>query len=239
MNAFYDACEHAHVGRIVYLGGSIALPRRADGIPGDENLSYADEPADKNPYLQVKWAMDLQARERAQRGLPVVIGIPTMSFGEYDHGPTTGRFIVEIANRTMAAYVHGQRNVVYAGDAGRGLVLALEKGRAGQRYLLTGDNITMEQLVELIARIAKVEPPRAVPLTVARAAGTLQELRYHLIGGKAPRLSSTAIAVMASGQFLDGGKAREELDYHAEVPITGAIERALNWFKAQGYVRAA
>jgi dihydroflavonol-4-reductase len=238
MSTFYDACAQACVPRIVYVGGSIALPRRPDGIPGDENLSYADEPADKNPYLQVKWAMDMLARERASRGLPVVIGIPTMSFGEYDYGPTTGRFVVEIANRTMAAYVPGQRNVVYAGDAGRGLVLALEKGRPGQRYLLTGDNITMEQLVELIARLAKAPVPRAVPLTVARAAAALQELRFHLMGGKPPKLSATAIAVMSSGQFLDSSKAREELGYHPEVSITAALERALAWFKAQHYIHA-
>jgi dihydroflavonol-4-reductase len=236
MGAFYDACAEAKVPRVLYLGGAIALPRRLDGAPGDESLIYPAQPADRNPYLQVKWAMDELARRRAAEGLPVVIGIPTMSFGEYDYGPTTGRFIVEIANRTMGAFVPGRRNAVYAGDAGRGLVLALEKGRAGERYLLGGANVGMDQLVALIAALAKVPPPRPVPLGVARIVAALQAAKWRLFGGEPPRLSATAIAVMASGQFLDGAKARRELGYEPQVTLPEALTRALKWFREAGYV---
>lgn len=238
MTAFYHACAEAQVARVLYLGGSIALRRHPQGLAGDETLEYAQQPADRNPYVQVKWAMDKLARERASAGQNVVIGIPTMSFGEYDYGPTTGRFVVEIANRTMPAYVHGFRNAVYAGDAGRGLVLALEKGRAGERYLLTGENTSMDALVALIAELAQVSPPRAVPLALAQFVGALQTLRYRLIGGAPPKLGSTTVAVMASGQFLDGAKAGRELGYRPEVELREAIARALAWFRKVGYVRA-
>src|SRR5258708_15501203 len=109
--------------------------------------------------------MDRMARERAREGLPVVIGIPSMCFGEYDRGPTTGQLIVDIANRTLPGYIHGNRNVIYAGDAGRGLVLACEAGRIGERYLLTGTNLPMTELVPMIARVAGVPapPPRLSP----------------------------------------------------------------------------
>ncbi len=236
MNHFYDACAQAQVPRIVYLGGSIALTRHPKQLPGDETLVSPREPDDKTPYVQVKWALDRLAYERAMQGLPIVIGIPTMSFGEHDHGPTTGRFIVEIARRAMPAYVPGKRNAVYAGDAGHGLIACLERGRVGERYLLTGENIEMADLVARIATIAGVPAPRAVPLAVARAAAALQEVRYHLMGGAPPKLSATGIAVMASGQFLDGAKAARELDYRPRVSLDDAIGRALAWFRANGYV---
>lgn len=237
MEAFYRACGEAQVGRIVYVGGSIALPRRADGGPGDEQLDYPGPPEDRNPYLQVKWSLDRQARDVAAQGLPVSIGIPSMSFGEHDHGPSTGRFIVEIANRTMAAFVPGQRNAVYAGDAGRGLLQVLERGKPGERYLLTGGNVSMTDLVQLIADLAGVPPPRSVPLKVARAAAQLQELRYHLLGGDPPKLSATVIAVMALGQFLDGRKATREIGYRPQLSVPEAIQRALAWFRQEGMIR--
>jgi dihydroflavonol-4-reductase len=237
MGAFYDACEQVRVPRVLYVGGSIALRRQPEGRPGDETLEYTREPDDKNPYLQVKWAMDRLARSRADDGLQVVIGIPTMSFGEHDWGPTTGRFVVDIANRSMPAYVPGLRNAVYAGDAGRGLLLALKRGVAGERYLLTGENVSMEDLVGTIADLARVPRPRSVPLSVARGASQLQELRYHLLGGDPPKLSATAIAVMSAGQFLDGTRAERVLGYRPEVPLAKALERALEWFRRVGYVK--
>jgi dihydroflavonol-4-reductase len=237
MNGFYDACAQARVPRIVYLGGAIALMRHPHGAPGDESLSYPAPPADKNPYLQAKWAMDQLALDRAAQGMPVIVAIPTMSFGEYDYGPTTGRFIVEIANHGMRAFVPGKRNAVYAGDAGRGIVLALERGRVGERYLITGQNVSMEQIVALIAAIAKVPAPKPVSLKLARVVAAMQAMRYRWFGGEVPKLSATAIAVMSSGQFLDGGKAQRELGYAPQVELTEAVTRALNWFRLQGYAR--
>jgi len=168
MENFYAACAEQPLRKIVHLGGAIALRRHPAGEPGDETLDYPGEPPSTNPYLRVKWALDVQARAKAGQGLPVVIGIPTMTFGEYDYGPTTGRLIVEIANRTLPGYVNGNRNVIYGGDAGRGLVRVCEQGRPGERYLLTGENISMAKLVTKIAQTAGVPVPRAIPLPVSR-----------------------------------------------------------------------
>src|SRR5262249_54058603 len=144
--------------------------------PGHADLSYSAIPPDKTAYLQVKWRMDQIAREQARAGLPLVVAIPSMCFGEYDKGPTTGRLIIDIANRKLPGFIRGKRNLIYSGDAGRGLVIACEEGRAGERYLFTGTNISMDELVPLIARLAGVEPPRRViPLPLARLVANLQE----------------------------------------------------------------
>lgn len=236
MDNFYGACGRHRLAKIVYLGGAIALRRHPQGEPGDESLSYPGQPESRNPYVQVKWAMDAQARQRAAEGLPIVIGIPSMTFGEFDPGPTTGRLIVEIANGTLPGYVRGKRNVIYAGDAGIGLVRVAEDGRVGERYLLTGENLTMDELAGRIAAIAGVEPPRPVPLPMARLVSQIQTLRFRLVGGALPRVDATAIAVMSAGQFLSGAKARAELGFQAQTPVDEAISRALRWFRDNGYV---
>jgi dihydroflavonol-4-reductase len=237
MEKFLSACKQAKVAKIVYLGAAIALPKDLNGNPGNEELIYKQRPSDKTPYVQVKWEMDRIAREMAKEGLPIVIAIPSMCFGEYDYAPSTGRLVVEVANNTLPAYIKGKRNVIYAGDAGAGIVLACEKGRVGERYLFTGTNISMDELIQLIAKIANTTAPtKVIPLSIAKLISKLQETKYKLLGGELPKLSSTAIAVMASGQFLDGSKAASELGFKPTLNLEQTIERTINWFKANGYI---
>ncbi|KZZ84781.1 NAD-dependent epimerase/dehydratase family protein [Bacillus sp. SJS] len=238
MNTFLSACEaNSQLNKIVYTGGSIALPKNADGAPGTETLVYTNPPAQKNAYLQVKYEMDKIARERASAKLPIVIGIPAMCLGEYDYGPSTGQIIVEVANESLPAYLEGNRNVVYAGDAGRGLVLAAEKGRIGERYLITGTNISMSELVPKIASLAGAVPPkRILSLNAAKIIASLVSVKQSMFGGPSPKLSKTAVAIMGLGQFLDGGKAERELGYSPSNTLDETLERTLLWFKKEGYL---
>ncbi len=238
MDAFYRACEQSSLHKIVYLGAAIALPLAPPGRLANADDSYPQQPANRNNYLQVKWALDNQARQKAQQGLPVVIGIPSMTLGEYDAGPTTGRLIVEIANRTLPAYVAGDRNLVYAGDAGRGLVLACEKGRVGERYIFGAENHSMDALVSMITVQTQTPTPRKIPLWLAKTISAMQAVRFKLLGGEAPKLDKTAIAVLSLGQQLDFQKSVEELGYQPEVSIDQAIRRALLWFREHGYVKS-
>jgi nucleoside-diphosphate-sugar epimerase len=132
----------------------------------------------------VKWAQDALALAKTRGGLPVVIGIPSMTFGEYDPGNGTGRFMLEMADGTFPGYVAGNRNVIYAGDAGRGLVRVSEDGIVGERYLLTGENLTMQQLMSLIADVTGGKPqPKEIPLRIAKLVSDLQTLRYKYLNG--------------------------------------------------------
>ena len=239
MGLFLSACKQAHAVRplrVVYVGAAIALQRGVKGAPGTEANSYSTQPRDKNNYLQVKWAMDTMALQAAADGLPLVVGIPTMSFGEHDDARTTGRLLLEIARGTLPGYLQGERNVVYAGDAARGLVLCAEKGRSGERYLITGRNTTMDDLVRMISAQAGQSMPKVIPLRVARIVATLGSIKYRLLRGSVPKLTHSAVAVMASGQFMDGSKAKHALGYAPRVPLAETIERSLNWFRSQGMV---
>ena len=236
MDNFITAGEYNKVGKMLYLGGSIALPKSPNGI-GTEELIYTSAPENKTPYVQVKWLMDKMAQEAGKNGIPLVIGIPAMTFGEYDYGPTTGQLIRNIANQQMPVYLRGDRNVVYAGDAANGLLLAAEKGRIGERYLFTGENINMDNLVKAIALQANVEPPtKVIPLGLAKVISFFQELKYRFFKGNVPELSATRIAILSAGQFLDGEKAKRELGYAPSVTTNEAIKRTIDWFKTVGYV---
>jgi dihydroflavonol-4-reductase len=237
MDNFYKVSSELPLKKIVYVGAAISLPRNTNGKPADGSEGYTSQPKDQNPYLQVKWAQDALALEKAHEGLPVVIGIPSMTFGEYDPGNGTGRFILEMANGTFPGYVAGNRNVIYAGDAGRGLVRVFEDGVIGKRYLLTGENLTMQQLMSMIADVTGKPQPKEIPLGIAKLMSNLQILRYKYLKGPAPKVSSSAIAVMSSGQFLDGSKAARELGYEPEVPVRVAIRRTFEWFKSQHLIK--
>jgi len=236
MENFYHACKQCNLQKIVYLGAAIALNKAEDGQMADADCEYIAQPTNKNPYLQVKWAMDELAKKAAKKGLPVVIAIPSMTFGEYDFGPTTGQLLMEIANESLPGFIAGDRNVIYAGDAGRGLVLACERGRVGQRYLFTGENITMSALIPMIAKLANVVTPKEVPLIAAKILSKVQALKYQLFAGKTPKISATAITVISAGQFLNGEKAQKELGFKAEMSVENSIIKTLRWFKEQKYI---
>lgn len=237
MQFFIDAVKESHVKKALYVGGAIALKKSNSGV-ADESMSYHKAPENTAAYVQVKWLMDDMAVTAAKSGIPIVIGIPSMTFGEYDYGPTTGRLIVELANQSLPAYIKGDRNVVYAGDAGRGLLLALEKGHLGERYLIGGENTNTDKLVELICKKSGVKPlEKTLSIKVAKVISKVQETKYALFRGTPPTLSSTAIAVLSGGQHLDLTKAKEELGYQPDLSAKDAVDRAYNWFKKAGYVK--
>ncbi|WP_430907453.1 NAD-dependent epimerase/dehydratase family protein [Maribacter sp. 2-571] len=233
---FIEAVAHCKIKKGLYLGGAIAIPKATSG-PGHESLVYQSLPSNASAYAQVKVLMDKKVREAGAKGIPIVIGIPPMTFGEYDYGPTTGRLIVHALNRTLPGYVGGDRNVVYAGDAGRGMLLACMNGRPGERYLITGVNINMTALIEKIGIIGGVtDMPKKVPLSLAKLLSKVKMTRYKWFGGELPLLDDTAIAVMSAGQFLDGSKAKKELGYKPQVGIDEMIQKTISWFKEVGYI---
>ncbi len=236
MNNFIDAVNESNIKKALYLGGSIAIPKSKDGIANEDEI-YDTKPKNNAAYIQVKWLMDKMARDAGKEGIPIVIGIPSMTFGEYDYGPSTGRIITNTINQTLPGFVQGNRNVVYAGDAARGLLSACIDGRIGERYLITGENISMKELIQKIMAIGNVDKmPKEVPLSLAKLVSKIKMTKYKLFGGALPLLNDTAIAVMSAGQFLNGDKAKNELGYEPKVTIDKAITRSIDWFRENKYI---
>lgn len=236
MQFFLDAIRLSGISKALYVGAAIAIPKAANGL-ANESLTYAQFPDEAATYVQVKCLMDQMAREAGKNGLPLVIGIPTMCFGEYDATPTTGRLIVELANQSLPAYIHGDRNCIYAGDAADGLLKALLKGRYGERYLIGGVNTNVESIVQQVCELANVPIlEKTLRLPLAKFISRIGEIKYTLFRGEPPKLSATAIAVLALGQHFDLSKAQEELGFKASLDQEAMIFRAYQWFKKQQMV---
>jgi dihydroflavonol-4-reductase len=165
-----------------------------------------------------------------------VVVNPAFPFGERDIGPTpTGGFIVEtLAGRTFA-YTEGGFNCVDVEDVAEGHILAEEKGRVGERYILGGHNVTYQEFFTLVADVGGVKPPtRKIPPAAARVVGWLWEKWADRVSGKAPPVTYKTATWAARNVFYECGKARRELGLPV-TPLRESIERSVRWFRANGY----
>lgn len=186
-------------------------------------------------YATVKTAMEHAVDRYSRDGLPVVTVNPSLCVGEYDAHPFSGRLVLLFAKWRMPVYLEHAFNAVYTGDVGLGHVLAAERGRVGERYLLANRNMTLGEFARLVAREAGVPPPRwrlPYPLALAGAAAT--ELA-SLVTRREPLLPRQVVRLTRHRQQLDGSKAVRELGL-PQTPVEEAIRRALSWFRLHGYL---
>jgi len=235
MENFCAAALASRCPKIVYVSAASVLGKAPAGTLAHEGLLLHERPPASNPFRVIKWSMEQIAEAYLARGLPMVMAVPSMIFGEYDYGPTAGRLITQIANGKLTRYVACKRNIIYGAELAEGLLRCVEAGKPGERYILAGDNISMQDLVEKIARLAQVAPPKKVPLTLAHGAACLQGLRYRLTG-KPPSVKPHELRMLTAGQFLDTGKAKEQLGFTARVSVDDAIAHGLHWFRDNGYL---
>jgi dihydroflavonol-4-reductase len=172
----------------------------------------------------------------AQQGLPAVIVNPSTPIGAHDVRPTpTGRIIIEAATGKMPAFVDTGLNLVNVEDVAAGHWLALEKGRLGQRYILGGDNVTLQALLGEIASLSGRRPPRVkLPLwplwPLAHAAEAVAR-----VTGKEPFVTVDGLKMSRNRMFFSSAKAERELGYRPQ-PYLGALQAALAWFGREGYL---
>src|SRR4051794_409403 len=237
-----EAAAEAGCSRIVYTStvGCIGLPRAVNGIvtPTDENTPVSEAQM-SNHYKISKWRAEVVARELAANGLPVVIVNPSAPVGPRDVKPTpTGKVIVDFLNREMPAYLDTGLNWVHVRDVAAGHVLAAERGRVGERYILgnaQGD-WTMKQALDVLAEITGLSAPRfRVPYAVALAAAHVDETISRFTG-KPPKAPLAGVRMAKYKMFFNPAKAIRELGL-PQTPPKQALTDAVEWFRAHGYVR--
>jgi dihydroflavonol-4-reductase len=230
------AAADAGVSRVVYTSSVGALGLTADGSPADEQTPVRREEV-VGHYKKSKYDAERVAQEWAGRGLPLVIVNPSTPVGELDIRPTpTGQMIVDFVNGRIPAYVDTGLNLVDARDVAEGHVLAAEKGRVGEKYILGNRNMTLQEILETLARLTgrrapSLRLPHAVPLAAA-AVGTFMAG----LTGRPPRVSLESVRMSRHRMFFDGSKAVRELGM-AQTPVEDALGRAVAWFRNKGYVR--
>jgi len=227
-----DAALRAGVQRIVYTStvGCVGMPQNQEG---DENspVSIADM---TGHYKRSKWLAEQVALEKSRAGAPIMIVNPTAPIGDHDWKPTpTGKIIVDFLANRLPAFVDTGLNLLDARDAALGHILAADKGKPGERYILGCENLTLEQILQRLAKIAnKIAPKVKLPYAVAYAAGVLST-GFASITGKEPRAPLEGVRMARKRMFVTHAKAARELGFQPG-PVDVALERAVAWFKESG-----
>jgi dihydroflavonol-4-reductase len=228
------AARDAGVERVVYTStvGCIGIPRDR---PGDESSEVCLEEM-AGAYKRSKFQAEQVAMEFARAGLPVVIVNPTAPIGDHDFKPTpTGKIVVDYLKGDLPAFVDTGLNLVDVEDTAEGHLLACERGRTGERYILGCENVTLEQILTRLAAISGGKAPRfRIPYAVAYAAG-LASTGWANLTGHEPRAPIEGVKMARKRMFVSLDKAKRDLGFNPQ-PVDGALKRAVDWFRANGYV---
>lgn len=237
-----EAAAEAGCARIVYTStvGCLKPAQWHDGqwVPSDETAAALYEEM-TNEYKRTKWRAEEIARSQAARGVPIVIVNPTAPVGPRDVKPTpTGQVILDVLNRQMPAYLETGLNWVHVRDVAMGHILAAEKGRIGERYILghTEGNWSLQTMLATLAEITGLPPIRfRIPYGVALAAAYTNEALAR-VTGKPPRAPLAGVRMARYQMFFNPRKAVEELGL-PQTPPRQALADAVAWFQTNGYVR--
>lgn len=225
----------AGLEKVVYTSTSNVIGSHGAG-------NYVDETAEFNGwdtgdhYAISKYLAEIEAKKLCDQGLPAVFVNPTLVIGVRDIKPTpSGAMIVDIVNRDMPGYIEGAINIIDVEDVARGHLLAAEKGKIGERYLLGNENVTVGDFFKLVAEIAGVKSPKLrLSYPVALSLGYLFELGAR-ITRKPPVVSVSQVKIGNMGEHFNNAKAVNELGLEL-TPLRETIENTINWFREKGYV---
>ncbi|MBI3474149.1 MAG: NAD-dependent epimerase/dehydratase family protein [Acidobacteria bacterium] len=230
-----EAARKQSVRRIVYTSSVATMGFSSNGTVASEDspVSLAEM---IGPYKRSKFMAEQVAFEAARAGVDVVVVNPTTPIGERDLKPTpTGRIVVDFLKKKFPAYVDTGLNMVDATECARGHIQALEKGRAGERYILGGENLTLKQILDRLAAITGLPSPKVkLPYFFALAAGVVDETVTGRILGKEPRATIDAVRMGRKKMFITSAKAERELGWRSS-PVDGALQRSVEWFRNNGY----
>jgi len=232
--AILEAALQNSLSKVIYTSSVGTLGNPGDGTPGRE-----DTPVTLNDmvghYKKSKFLAEREAEKFIVRGLPLVIVNPSTPIGPFDIKPTpTGKIIVDFLNRKMPAYLDTGLNIIAVEDCARGHILAGEKGRIGQKYILGNANLTMQQIFGMLEEITGLSAPRVrLPYTPILLAAYVNEA-IASITGKAPLIPLAGVQMAAKFMFFDPSKAVKELGL-PQTSAKEALKRAVEWFRQNGY----
>jgi dihydroflavonol-4-reductase len=234
-----EACLSEGVERVVHTStvgtiGLSALPRPCDETtplaPGQLTSHY------KRSKLEAERAV---LGLVAARGLPAVVVNPSAPIGPWDVKPTpTGQILVDFARGTLPAYLDTGLNVIHVRDAAEGHLLAADRGRVGERYILGGRNMTLAEILSALAELTGRPAPRVkLPYPLAWLAGAVSTKASDWITHRPPAVALDAVRMARRRMFFDSSKAIRELGL-PQTPVGEAFEDALRWFADREYIPA-
>ena len=234
VNVLQAAFDH-RVERVIYTSSVGALGLTDDGSPADESTPVKLEDM-VGHYKRSKFLAEREAERFVRMGLPIVLVHPSTPVGPGDHKPTpTGKILVDFLCGRMPAYLDTGMNFVDVRDVAEGHLLALEKGRVGEKYILGNRNMTLADLFRELHRISGVKVP-----TTRLPYGPVLAMAYLLqavstMTGHEPLVPLEGVRMARRRMYFDAGKAVRELGL-PQTPLEKALRDAVDWFSENGYL---
>jgi len=233
-NLFQTALD-CGLEKVVYTSSVATIGLPPDGQPGDETMFLPLSQAIGH-YKRSKVLAEQHAIAFCQQGLPVVIVNPSAPIGPWDVKPTpTGQIILDFLRRNMPAYLDTGLNLVDVRDVAKGHLLAAQHGKIGERYILGCRNMTLRDILQLLAQVSGLPAPKIrLPYGVALTAGYLSEA-LSWVTHKPPRVPLSGVRMARHPMYFSAHKAIRELGL-PQSPIEQAVHLAVQWYRDHGYV---
>ena len=229
-----EAAKRAGVERLIYTSTVATIAVDRPQHPNESTDARLEEMV--GHYKRSKWMAEQEALKAAKAGLPVVVVMPTTPVGPWDWKPTpTGKIILDFLNGKMPGYVETGLNFVGVEECAAGHLLAAEKGKVGERYLLGGENLTLKAMLDTLSTITGLPQVRLkIPHGLALGVAYANTVFSRLIG-RAPGIPVEGVKIARHMMFVDCSRAQRELGFKAG-PVSAALERAVRWYEANGYI---
>jgi len=230
------AAKKAGIEQLIYTSTVATIAVDRPELPIESTEARLEEMI--GHYKRSKWMAEREALNAAKEGLPVIVAMPTTPVGPSDWKPTpTGKIILDFLNGKMPGYVETGLNLVGVEECAAGHLLVGERGKIGERYLLGAENLTLKDLLDALAQITGLPAPGLkIPHGVALGVAYVETAFSRLIG-KPPQIPVEGVEIARHKMFVDCSRARRELGFEPG-PVTAALERAVRWYQANGYVKA-
>src|SRR5580658_3632177 len=213
------AAKRAGVDKFIYTSTVATIAVDRPQLPNESTDAKLEEMI--GHYKRSKWMAEQEVLCAATEGLPAVVAMPTTPVGPWDWKPTpTGKIILDFLNGKMPGYVETGLNFVGVEECAAGHLLVSERGKIGERYLLGAENLTLKDLLHGLA------------LGVAYV-----ESAFSRLIGKEPQIPVEGVRIAQHTMFVDCSRAQRELGFQPG-PVAAALERAVRWYQANGYVKA-
>jgi len=231
-----EAAKRAGVEQFIYTSTVATVAVDRPQLPNEATESQLGEMVGQ--YKRSKWLAEKEALNAAKSGLPLIVVMPTTPVGPWDWKPTpTGKIILDFLNGKMPGYVETGLNFVGVEDCAAGHLLAAEKGKIGERYLLGAENLTLKQVLDELEKITGLPAPRLkIPHGLALGAAYVETAFSRLVG-REPQIPVEGVKIARHLMFVDCSRGQRELGFRPG-PVAAALERAVRWYEANGYVTA-
>jgi dihydroflavonol-4-reductase len=229
-----EAAKRAGVAQFIYTSTVATIAVDRPQLPNEFTDAKLDEMV--GHYKRSKWMAEKEVLDAAKTGFPAIVAMPTTPVGPWDWKPTpTGKIILDFLNGKMPGYVETGLNFVGVEECAAGHILVAEKGLVGERYLLGSENLTLKEVLDILAKITGLPAPTLkIPHNVALGVAYAETAFSRLIG-REPQIPVEGVKIAQHMMFVDTKRAPRELGFQPGSAIA-AFERAVRWYQANGYI---